>query len=253
MNSPWIDCDIHPPTPRMTDLLPYLSDYWRETVLNRGIGDLELADYAAEAPISCRADWRNSGTSSSLPWLQAHALDAFNTNIAILHPLHGAPTLHNEDLAAELCKAVNDWVATEWLDKDDRLRASILIPTVSPKLAVEEIERRAHDHRLVQVLMLAGGDSLLGRRHDWPIYEAATRHGMPIGIHAGSAYRHAPTSNGWSSYLIEDHVAYSQTFQSQLLSLIGEGVFGKFPALHFVLIEAGFTWMPGFLWRAAKE
>src|SRR5262249_53194959 len=72
-----IDCDIHPPTPRMSDLLPHLSDYWRETVVNRGIGDLELADYATEAPISCRSDWRNIGKAPSLPWFQAHALDAF--------------------------------------------------------------------------------------------------------------------------------------------------------------------------------
>ena len=41
-------------------------------------------------------------------------------------------------------------------------------------------------------------------------------------------------------------------FQAHLLSLVHEGVFAKFPTLTVVLIEAGFTWLPQFLWRANK-
>ena len=60
-------------------------------------------------------------------------------------------------------------------------------------MAVEEIERCAADQRFVQVLMLVMGDMPLGKRHYWPIYAAAERHGLPIGIHAGSSYRHPVT------------------------------------------------------------
>jgi hypothetical protein len=31
------------------------------------------------------------------------------------------------------------WLQEEWLDRDDRLRASIVVPAQSPHLAVEEI------------------------------------------------------------------------------------------------------------------
>src|SRR3546814_17555312 len=100
-------------------------------------------------------------------------------------------------MAAGFARAVNDWMAREWLDREPRLRASIVVPPQCPELAVEEIERCAADRRFVQVLMLAMDEMPLGRRHYWPISAAAEKHGLPVGIHAGSAYRHPVTPVGW--------------------------------------------------------
>ena len=115
------------------------------------------------------------------------------------------------------------------LDREPRLRASILIPAHNPELAVAEIERVAQDRRFVQVLLFAMGETLLGRRIHWPIYAAAEKLGLAIGIHAGSTYRHAPMSSGWPAHRVEDYVAQSAAFESQLLSFLAEGVFQKFP------------------------
>src|ERR1700704_7127991 len=49
-----------------------------------------------------------------------------------------------------------------------------------------------------------------------------------------------------------DYASYAQAFQSQLGSMIAEGVFAKFPGLKVVLIESGVTWLPSFLWRFSK-
>jgi predicted TIM-barrel fold metal-dependent hydrolase len=155
-------------------------------------------------------------------------------------------------MAAAFAKAVNDWVAREWLDRDPRLRASIVVPVQNIDYAVAEIERCAPDRRFVQVLALAMGEAPLGRRQYWPVYEAAERHGLALGIHAGSSYRHPVTSLGWPSYYIEDYAAQSQGFQSQVASLVCEGVFAKFPTLKVVLLESGVTWLPAFLWRLSK-
>ena len=97
------------------------------------------------------------------------------------------------------------------------------------------------------------GDMLLGRRPYWPIYAAAEKHGLAIGIHAGSTYRHAPMASGWPAHRVEDYVAQSAAFESQLLSFLAEGVFQQFPALRVVLIESGFTWLPNLLWRTSKS
>lgn len=249
-----IDCDVHPAVPRIAALTPFLEPYWREQVEIRGTDGLDLASYPVHAPDSCRPDWRVPGTKpgTDLSALRRHALDGFGTSVAICNVLYGAPALFNRHFATALARATNDWLAAEWLDREPRLRGSITIGPQDPEAAVAEIERRAADPRFVQIMLLASGDQPLGLPHYWPIYQAAERHRFPIGVHAGSAYRHALSGNGWPSYHLEDVVLRSHAFQGQLLSLVHEGVFSKFPALRFVMIEAGFTWLPNFLWRANR-
>ena len=247
-----IDCDLHVTVPNMTALLPYLDDYWRDHLTARGTDqlDLPLTSYPPNAPLTARADWR--ANKLTLPSLQKDALDAFGSRFAICHTINTAQMFYSEDMAAALCRALNDYVAREWLDKDERLRASIVVPVQNPELAAREIDRCAADPRFVEVQLLLMGEIPLGRRYHWPIYETAQKHNLPIGIHAGSSYRHAPTPTGWPSYFLEDYVANSYGFQGQLLNLIAEGVFVQFPDLKVVLVEAGFTWLPGFLWRVDK-
>ena len=78
--------------------------------------------------------------------LQREALDAFGARAAIVNCLYGGQAVHSEDLAQTLCRAVNDWIAAEWLDRDPRLRASIVVPAQNPHYAAEEIELRGRGH-----------------------------------------------------------------------------------------------------------
>lgn len=252
----FVDCDIHITVPDTRTLVPYLDDYWREHVLRRGIEDnnLEISAYPPNAPINCRPDWKPAKglPASQFEQLRDHVLDRFNPRFAICNVLHGSQVMFSEDLSAALCKAVNNWIAAEFLDRDPRLRASIVVPVHSPDLAVAEIEHRAADTRFVQVLMFSMTEIPLGRRQYWPLYEAAQRHGLPIGIHAGSSFRHPPSALGWPSYYIEDYVSQGPGFAGTLNSLVVEGVFQKFPQLKVVLMESGVTWLPSYLWRINK-
>jgi predicted TIM-barrel fold metal-dependent hydrolase len=248
-----IDCDVHPALPGMAALMPYLDAHWREQVNFRGIDGLDLLCFPPGVPAHGRPDWRapaGGKPGADLAALRAHVLDGFGLDIAILNCLYGIAGLGNEPLAAALARALNDWIAAEWLDREPRLRAAIVIPTQNPDMAVAEIERRAGDKRFVQVMVLAMGDMPLGKRMLWPIWAAAERHALPLAIHAGGTARHATTGSGWPSYHLEDYVTTSLAFQAQLLSLVSEGVFAQFPGLTVVLLESGFTWLPAFLWRA---
>ena len=252
-----VDCDLHPAVPHMNVLKPYLSDYWREMVSWRGLDryNLGLTAYPENAPSSCRPDWRLDGgqkPGSTLEAMRTHVLDHFQPDFGILNCIYGANVMHSEDMAAAFCRATNDWIRDEWLAKESRLRASIVIPAHNVSLAVQEIERRAHDDRFVQVLMLVSGETTLGRRQLWPIYELAEKLELPIGVHAGSTYRYAPTAVGWPSYYVEDYISQSAAFENQLISMIAEGVFAKYPRLKMVAIESGLTWLSGFAWRSDK-
>ena len=151
-----IDCDLHPALPGLQSLLPYLSDYWADQVTNRGMVDLVSASYPLNSPITSRPDWRpKAGKAGSvLADLTKHALDPFGTKYGICNPLYGVQMVFSEDMATAFCSALNDWLAKEWLDKDARLRGSIVIPVQSTEKSVAEIERCARDKRFVQVLML---------------------------------------------------------------------------------------------------
>ena len=252
-----VDCDLHPAVPAMSVLMPYLDDYWREMVSVRALDrlNLSLTSYPQNAPLSCRPDWAlddGAKPGSSLKAMRQHVLDRYRPRYGILNCLYGAQVFHSEDMAAAFCRAANDWIRDEWLNRDPRLRASIVIPAHNTELAVAEIQRRADDFRFVQVLMLVSGEVTLGRRQLWPIYRLAEQLQLPIGIHAGSAYRYAPTAVGWPSHYVEDYIAQSAAFENQLQSMIAEGVFAKFPDLKVVAIESGLTWLSGYVWRSDK-
>ena len=215
-------------------LLPYLDDYWREHITRRGIetDNLELSAFPSNAPLNSRPDWRPESGPAGADFAQLcrHTLDAFQSRFAICNVLNGAQIMHSEDLSAALCRAINRWIAAEWLDRDPRLRASIVVPVRSPELAAEEIERCAADKRFVQVLMLShDGDAArpaaeLADLSRGGTARPADRH--PRRQHA-SSIRPARPAGPPTTWRITSQQAPG--FAGTLNSLVTEGVFVKFP------------------------
>jgi predicted TIM-barrel fold metal-dependent hydrolase len=251
-----IDCDVHNEVPRGEALFPYLPDYWIEHLTNTLFKGPTEAPYPPGAPVAARpgskpADGTPAGSSLSL--LQEQVLDPTGVDYAVLNCLYAVDSLHNPDAAVALASAVNDWQIAEWLDRDPRLRASIVVPSQIPHLAAREIDRVAAHPGFVQVLIPARAQHPYGSRLFHPLWEAITKHDLVAGIHFGGSPGNPPTPSGWPSYYFEEYVGMAQVFASQVTSMVSEGVFDQFPTLRVTLLEAGFTWLPPHMWRFDKE
>ena len=266
IRTPLIDCDVHNALPDDGALHPYMPVEWRSrrdslTYLptafrnvRENLGDRSYigAEYPRPTPRAARVDaWPPDGAApaSDLSFTQSQLLDPYNVAYAVLNPLLGIGEMLNLELAAVMARAANDWLADQWLDRDPRLRASIVIPYEDAEASAAEIDRVAADPRFVQVLILSRMIEPMGRRRYWPIYEACERNGLPLGIHNGGWGGHPITPAGFPSFYLEDAAAMAGAFQAQVGSVLFEGVLQRFPGLRIVLIEGGFAWLPALMWR----
>ena len=168
-----IDCDVHPTVPGMKALMPWLDENWREQVVDRGILSLDSLSYPPNSPLTARQDFRSEGLDFA--GLRKNVFDRFGAGRAILNCIYGVQLVHNTDMAVAFTRALNEWLAAEWLARDERLAASIVLPLQDIEACVDEIERWAPNKQFVQVLVLANGEMPLGKRHFWPIWRAMCR------------------------------------------------------------------------------
>ncbi|HVR30668.1 MAG TPA: amidohydrolase family protein [Thermoanaerobaculia bacterium] len=251
-----VDCDLHCEVPRVEALFPYLAEHWIEHIQNTMFKGASVSYYPRRSPVAARPGSLPDGggpAGSSLELLRAQALDEAGVEIGILGCLYAVDSVHNPDVALAMASAVNDWQRAEWLDREPRLRGSIVVPVQIPELAAREIDRVADDPRFVQVLLPVRTEHPLGSRLYRPLWEAIVRHRLVAAIHFGGAPVQPPTPTGWPSYYLEEYVAMAQVFATQLTSLVVEGVFDLHPSLRVALLESGFTWLPAHLWRFDKE
>jgi uncharacterized protein len=253
---PIIDCDLHNVVPNTETLFPYLPSYWVEHIQKTLFKGPVDTYYPKNAPITAQSESRPANgdpAGSSLELLQMQALDGAGVDVGILNCLYPIDSLRNPDAAMALATAVNDWQIAEWLDKEPRLRASIVVPSQNPLAAAREIDRVGPHPGFVQVCLPVRSEQPYGNRVYQPMWEAITRHDLVAGIHFGGAPGSPPTPSGWSSYFFEDYVGMAHVFASQVTSIITEGVFDLHPTARVTLLEAGFTWLPAHMWRFDKE
>jgi predicted TIM-barrel fold metal-dependent hydrolase len=248
-----IDCDVHAVLPSIEALLPYLPAYWREQIAQTGFKGPQDRWYPIRA-VAAAPTIKDEIPASKVEYLRRDVLDARRElEFAILNCDCAVETLHNPDAAAAIASALNEWLAAEWLARDSRLRASIVVPSQFPDLAAAEIDRMAGRPGFVQVLLPARSEAPYGSRNFRPLFGAVARHGLPVGLHFGGAPGNPPTPVGWPSFYLEEYAGMSSVFQTQLISIVSGGLFDLFPDLRLVLVEGGVAWLPPMLWRLDKN
>jgi predicted TIM-barrel fold metal-dependent hydrolase len=250
-----IDCDIHFEIPSVDVLVPFLDAYWQSYIRETSFKGPVDTSYPKGSGL-CPAPRDGAGEvapEEGLDHLRAHVLDRHQTRIGILTCAYAIESIRNPFAAAALARAVNDWQITHWLEPEPRLRGSVMVPSQDPDLAAKEVDRVGGHPGFVQVFLPVHSESLYGHRRYYPVYEAALRSDLAVGIHAGGNPGNPPSAVGWPSYFIEEYVGMAHIFQSQVISLVVDGVFDRFPDLRVALLESGVTWLPSLMWRLDKE
>ena len=268
-----IDCDIHPRMPKgVQSLMPYLPEKWQARIGMKGalvkdevnprntFAVPRRAFFHPHPGGSGRVDARppdGGPIGSDIGFLAKQLLDEHDINYAIIvgQDATGVSGIPDADLSAAYASAYNDFVLTEWASTDHRFKACIWVSPRDPNLAAEEIDRLAGHPDIVSV-QVCPMDIPLGQRYMWPIYEAASRHNLPVAIHGGSetAGVNPPMlAVGMPSYFIELHSGLPQVGWMHVTSMVCEGVFERFPNLKFIVQEMGYAWVAGLMWRLDKE
>jgi predicted TIM-barrel fold metal-dependent hydrolase len=240
-----VDCDAHCAPASLDALADHLDESW--------VGYIEEAGVALNGRAGGAYPPRVPAAPGSYEELEEQLLGPSEPRHVLLNCLTLYEIHRNPYFSAAVARGINDWLRSEWLDRDERLRASMCISTLDVDAAVAEIARLGADPRFVQVLLPVRSDTPYGNVRYHPLYEAAVRHDLAIGLHAWGRAGSAPGVSGFTSTYMEDYLANSQIVQTQLVSLVSEGVFDRFPELRVALMECGFTWLPSLLWRFDKD
>jgi predicted TIM-barrel fold metal-dependent hydrolase len=242
-----IDCDVHCAPASIDALVPYMDDYWRDYVANAGMYLSPTLNGTYPAAVS-------PAPPTSVEALREEVLDPRGLGYAVLTCASAFDISRNPYYEAALCKAINDWLRAEWLVRDERLRACMVVPTLDPEAAVAEIERVGSDPGFVAVLLPIRVDARWGTKGFHALHEAIAGHDLVLALHAWGRIGLAPTASGSTHSYFEDYLANSQAVaQAQVMSLVAEGVFERVPSLRVALLECGFSWVPPMLWRFDKD
>jgi len=259
-DGPIVDADIHV-NASLAGIRPYLAEHWQELMRERGFGNMGEPlglnrVYPPRARSTAMARWvpdDGRPVASDLELLRSQILDPLRVDHAILNCYFAVDSIRHPDFAAGFASAINDWLIAEWLEHDDRLRASLVVPARSPEAAAREIDRVGHHSGFVQVLLPVRCDRLYGNRQWHPMLDAIVRNDLVFGLHFGGTSDGAPTSTGVPNHYITEAAGEPALYWAQITSLIAEGAFSQFPDLRVSVLEGGFTWLPTVAWRILKE
>ncbi|MGW0173710.1 amidohydrolase family protein [Rhodococcus sp. NPDC003322] len=252
-----VDSDMHP-VPRRRELAEYLPEPHRSKYfLSHKVGDTiiyDAPDYAHS--YAMRIDTFPSGgefpgSDPDLAFKQL-ILEA-GSDIVILEPTVKAARLPEATQA--FATGINHWQANHWLDGHNnwhqRWRGSVCAAVDDPQGAVREIETWAEHPYMSQILIKAEPRPAWGDPRYDPIWAVATKYDMPVSCHLGrGAFETMPMPPvGFPSYNHDFMVSYSLLAANQIMSLIFDGVFDRFPTLRMVFVEHAFTWILPLMWR----
>jgi predicted TIM-barrel fold metal-dependent hydrolase len=279
-----MDSDMHVVEP--PDLWQrYLAPEWRDsapigtTTHPRDIGVLVRGE-APNRPGTMTQSWVRALEAHMTPrdrdydfavargWDGASQLDAMERegiDVAVLFPSRGLFVLGFDStetagkegiepgLAAALARAYNDWLHDFCTPDRERLLAAAMVAPHDVESAVAETRRCVRELGMKAIFLLPGwvnGRPWHDAAYD-PLWAECERLGIPVGFHGGGPDRLGSDYGlGFRDSLMMWHTfSHCLGPMSALVSMLGGGVFDRFPRLRAGFLEANCSWAPWLVHR----
>ena len=167
-----------------------------------------------------------------------------------IHLLWG--DVKDAEIAAETCRAYNNWMSDFCRADSNRLYGMAIIPMQDIDLAIKEARR-------VRELGLRGVCIRPERYNDLALYDEAcdglwrvlVEDGLSVGIHGSFGSRMKGFSTGrYHGNVFYDHmIAHPFGQMAVVMDMIAGGVLDRFPSLNVGFFESGLGWIPYWLDR----
>jgi uncharacterized protein len=184
------------------------------------------------------------------------AMDEEGVDIAVHFP--GTVGLHttwrdglDPELAVAIAVAYNNWVADFCAKDPERMKAITLLPVQDMGEAVAELRRSVRHLGFVGAFVRP--NPLEGRTlsdpYYFPLYEEASRLGVPIMVHEAAATTLPQVGRGRISRFGRHIACHPMEQMLAVLNFCGDGILAEFPELNVAFMEAGCGWLPFWLER----
>ncbi len=176
------------------------------------------------------------------PELWGEMIARLDVEGTVLYPTAGMAMgiVKEKPWAIALARAYNNWMHHKYLEKNPRIRAVALIPTISPNDAAEEMRRVAKElPGMVGFFISANIQRPLGDAFYHPIFRTAEQLNMMVAVHAGGP---GHRFDFFDRAIMARCLGHPTSLMNQMTHMMFSGVFDTFPKLRFGFMEAGVAW-----------
>ena len=199
--------------------------------------------------------------AGSDPVARIKAMDVEGVDIAILYGTSfrsGVCGLMDGEYAAAICRAYNDWLAEYCSADRKRLKGAALVPLQNVPAAIAEMERAITKLGMVTICLPTNVYGKNLNHPDFlPFFEAAQSLGIPLSVHPTVGQNGQPGLYGVQSagserfdrFFFTHIVGFPFELMIAVLSIVGGGIFERFPRLKVAFLEGGAGWLPFWMER----
>jgi len=233
------------------------------------LGPVRAVREARGAGIGWRPDQEDAYASAEARgWdavAQLEAMDREGVDLAVLFPSRGLFVLGLDSVeqmgpdglepafAAAIARAYNDWLHDFVAAAPTRLFGAAMVAPHDVASAVEETRRCVTEYGFKAIFLAPGAVN----RRPWhhpaydPLWAECQELDVPVVFHGGGPdLLTGDYGQGFRESLMMWHTfAHSLGPMSALVSLIGGGVFDRFPRLRAGFLEANCSWAPWLIYR----